>query len=79
MDGQELTEDKMPPKMRKKWIHREFESLKEANGHVRLSESMSIDSLKNPQGVGLGIHIDSGGTYIYTFHRCDIADNISRC
>lgn len=67
MDDQELTEDKMPPKMRKKWIHREFESLKEANGHVQLSESVSIDSLRNLQGVGLGIHIDSEGTYIYVY------------
>ena len=67
VDDSELTEDKMPPKMRKKWIHREFESLKEANGRVQLSETMSIDSLKNPQGAGLGIQIDSVGTYIYIY------------
>ena len=32
-------EDSMPPKMRKRWMHRELESLRELNGNISPSSS----------------------------------------
>ena len=36
-------EDRMPPKMRKKWIHRELEVLREANARECLDVEMEVD------------------------------------
>lgn len=38
-----LCEDWMPPKMRKKWIHRELEVLREANARGCLDVEMEVD------------------------------------
>ncbi|KAF8637223.1 hypothetical protein AX17_002974 [Amanita inopinata Kibby_2008] len=56
-------EDKMPPKMRKKWIHRESEALRESSARCSESPSSSVVSLGglvNEGGAGLGIRMESG-------------------
>jgi hypothetical protein len=63
-------EDRMPPKMRKKWIHRELEALRE-------SSARCLDS--PPVGLGIRVEMDVDGaccfvlsttllTSIYRFH-----------
>lgn len=55
----EKHEDKMPPKMRKKWIHRESEALKELNDRSSESPMGSVVSLGSPgDAMGVGIKMD---------------------
>jgi len=63
----EEEEDKMPPKMRKRWIHRSAEALKDSQTRSSESPGGSVVSLGSAVsgGIGLGIKMDdhsgSGG------------------
>jgi len=52
-----LGEDRMPPKMRKRWMHREIEAMKEA---VADDREVALELEEHPGMVGLGIRLEKG-------------------
>lgn len=66
----EEAEGMMPPKMRKRWIHRSLEALKDSNARGSASPSGSVASLESTinhmggrglNGIGLGISMSVEG------------------
>ena len=47
----------MPPKMRKRWMHREIEAMKEA---VADDQEAMLELEEHPGMVGLGIRLEKG-------------------
>ncbi|KAF8955099.1 hypothetical protein BDZ97DRAFT_1927458 [Flammula alnicola] len=53
------SEGRMPPKMRKKWMHREVEAMKESSGSP--GSGRSENGVGSPGGDGLELGFDGGG------------------
>lgn len=59
-----LGEDRMPPKMRKRWMHREVEAMKEA---VTSDQEVVMELEEHPSMVGLGIRLEKGSNRLGMF------------